>query len=272
MEVIMKDKTMVMKIGVCLLVVGLGFAISSHAGRRPPYETVHDMDPSLLPPIITPADEPGKPPAEAIILFDGTEKKLSTEWVTGRDNKPKWKVENGYMEIVKKGGGIRTNKSFGNCQLHIEWASPKPAKGTSQDRGNSGIYFMGRYEVQVLDSYTSDNYKDNRTYADGQAGSLYGQYPPIVNACRKPGEWQTYDISFLSPKFDKDGNVTRKARVTVLHNGIVVQNNVEYWGPSGHKQKNPQYRRHEDKRPISLQDHGSPVRFRNIWIRELPEQ
>ncbi len=131
---------------------------------------------------------------------------------------------------------------------------------------------MGKYEVQVLDSYTADNYKDNRTYADGQAASLYGQYRPIVNACRKPGEWQTYDISFLAPKFDKDGKLVRRARVTVLHNGIVVQNNVEYWGPSGHKQKNPQYRRHEEKRPISLQDHGSPVRFRNIWIRELPEQ
>jgi hypothetical protein len=176
------------------------------------------------------------------------------------------------MEIVKKGGGIRTVKSFGNCQLHIEWASPKPPKGKSQSRGNSGIYFMERYEVQILDSYTADNYKDNRTYADGQAASLYGQYRPIVNACRKPGEWQTYDISFLAPKFDKDGKLVRRARVTVLHNGIVVQNNVEYWGPSGHKQKNPKYSWHEEKRPISLQNHGSPVRFRNIWIRELPEQ
>lgn len=265
---------MVMKIAVCLLVALVCLAISSEAGRRPPYETVHDMDPSLLPPVITPEDNPAKPPSDATVLFDGTDKKLSAEWVSGNGEKPKWKVdtEKGYMEIVKKGGDIRTTKSFGNCQLHIEWASPTPPKGTSQERGNSGIYFMGRYEVQVLDSYTADNYKDNRTYADGQSAALYGQYPPIVNACRKPGEWQTYDISFLAPQFDQDGNVTRKARVTVIHNGIVVQNNVEYWGPSGHKVKNPQYSRHRDKEPISLQDHGSPVRYRNIWIRELPEQ
>jgi len=268
MEVIMKDKTMVMKIAVCLLVAGLGFAISSQAGRRPPYETVHDMDPSLLPPVITPEDDPAKPPSDAIILFDG---KDTSQWESDKGGPMKWKVENGDME-VNKTGGIHTKKSFGNCQLHIEWASPTPPKGSSQSRGNSGVYFMGRYEVQVLDSYTADNYKDNRTYADGQAASLYGQYRPIVNACRKPGEWQTYDISFLAPKFDKDGNVTRRARITVLHNGIVVQNNVEYWGSSGHKVKNPQYHRHKDKEPLSLQDHGSPVRFRNIWIRELPEQ
>jgi hypothetical protein len=268
MEVIMKDKSMVMRIFVFLLVVGLCLAINSYAGRRPPYEKVHDMDPALLPPVITPEDDPAKAPSDATVLFDGKDKELS-EWVSG---KTKWKVENGYMEIVKKGGDIRTVKSFGNCQLHIEWAPPKPPKGSSQSRGNSGIYFMGKYEVQVLDSYTADNYKDNRTYADGQAAALYGQYPPIVNACRKPGEWQTYDISFLAPKFDKDGKLIRRARVTVLHNGIVVQNNVEYWGPSGHKKKNPQYREHEEKRQIRLQDHGSPVRFRNIWIRELPEQ
>jgi len=269
----MNEKSIVTKIAVCLLVVGLGLAISSYAGRRPPYETVHDMDPSLLPPVITPADQPAQPPSDAIILFDGKDKDLS-QWQTGKGEKPKWKVdtEKGYMEIVKKGGGIRTKKSFGNCQLHIEWASPSPPKGESQSRGNSGVYFMGRYEVQVLDSYTANNYEDNRTYADGQAASLYGQYPPIVNACRKPGEWQTYDISFLTPKFDKDGNVIRRARITVLHNGVVVQNNVEYWGPSGHKVKNPRYRPHGDKEPISLQDHGAPVQFRNIWIRELPEQ
>lgn len=269
----MKGKSMVMRISVCLPVVALVLAISSYAGRRPPYETVHDMDPALLPPVITPEDDPAKPPSDAIVLFDGKDNDLS-EWETGKGEKPKWKVdtEKGYMEIVKKGGGIRTKKSFGNCQLHIEWASPTPAKGTSQSRGNSGVYFMGKYEVQVLDSYTADNYKDNRTYADGQAASLYGQYPPIVNSCRKPGEWQTYDISFLAPQFDEAGKLIRRARITVLHNGIVVQNNVEYWGPSGHKVKNPRYRRHEEKLPISLQDHGSPVRFRNIWIRELPEQ
>jgi len=264
----MKEKSMVMRIAVCLLVVALVLAISSYAGRRPPYETVHDMDRSLLPPVITPEDDPAKPPSDAIILFAG---KDTSQLESGKGEPVKWKVENGYME-VNKTGGIRTKKSFGNCQLHIEWASPSPPKGKSQGRGNSGVFFMGRYELQVLDSYTADNYKDNRTYADGLAASLYGQYAPIVNACRKPGEWQTYDISFLAPKFDKDGKLIRRARITVLHNGVVVQNNVEYWGPSGHKQKNPRYRRHEDKLPLSLQDHGDPVRFRNIWIRELPEQ
>ena len=224
------------------------------------------------PTVITAGDEYGQPPSDANVLFDGTNDKLLAEWESDRGEDPKWKVENGYMEITKKSGGLRTKKSFGNCQLHIEWASPTPPKGSSQERGNSGVYFLGRYEVQVLDSYTADNYKDNRTYADGQAASLYGQYPPIVNACRKSGEWQTYDISFLAPKFDENGNVSRRARITVLHNGVVVQNNVEYWGRSGHKVKNPRYRRHEEKLPISLQDHGNPVRFRNIWIRELPEQ
>ena len=166
----MKEKSMVMRIAVCLLVVALVLAISSYAGRRPPYETVHDMDPALLPPVITPEDDPAKPPSDAIVLFDGKDEELS-EWETSKGEKPKWKVdtEKGYMEIVKKGGGIRTKKSFGDCQLHIEWASPTPAKGTSQSRGNSGVYFMGKYEVQILDSYTAGNYKDNRTYADGQA-------------------------------------------------------------------------------------------------------
>jgi len=265
----MKEKSMVMRIAVCLLVVALALAISSHAGRRPPYETVHDMDRSLLPPVITPTDDPAKPPSDAIILFDG---KDTSQWESGKGGPVKWKVdiEKGYME-VNKTGSIRTAKSFGSCQLHIEWATPAPPKGKSQGRGNSGVFFMGRYELQVLDSYTADNYKDNRTYADGQAASLYGQYPPIVNASRKPGEWQSFDVSFLAPKFDKDGKVIRRARITVLHNGVVVQNNVEYWGPSGHKQKNPRYRPH-GKLPLSLQDHGDPIKYRNIWIRELPEQ
>ena len=269
----MKART-IRKVALCLLIAALGLAVSSYAGRRPPYETVHDMDPALLPPVITPPAQLGQPPSDAIILFDGKEKTLSDEWQTGKGDKPKWKVntEKKYMEITKKSGGLRTRKSFGNCQLHIEWSSPKPPKGKSQSRGNSGVYFMGKYEVQVLDSYTENNYKDNRTYADGQAASLYGQYPPIVNVCRKPGEWQTYDISFLAPKFDKDGKLIRRARITVWHNGAIVQNNVEYWGPSGHKVKNPKYRPHGDKEHLSLQDHGSPVRFRNIWIRELPEQ
>jgi len=176
------------------------------------------------------------------------------------------------MEVIKKSGYIRTIKEFGNCQLHIEWWVPPGVdpKITDQKRSNSGVFFMGKYEVQVLDSYTDDNYKTNKTYADGQASAIYGQYPPLVNASREPGQWQSYDISFLRPLFDDQGKLIRPASITVLHNGVVVHNNVEVKGATAHKKK-AKYSSH-DKGPIRLQDHGSPIRFRNIWIRELPEQ
>jgi hypothetical protein len=207
----------------------------------------------------------GEPPSDAgtIILFNGTD---LLAWESDKGGDAKWMVnkEKGYMEVPKKAGGIHTKKEFGNCQLHIEWATPPP-KGRGQGRGNSGVFFMGKYELQVLDSY------HNPTYADGQAASIYGQYPPLVNVCRKPRAWQSYDVSFLRPIFDKDGKCVRPARITVLHNGVVVHNNVEIMGATAHKKK-AKYRRHADKGPISLQDHGNPMRFRNIWIRELPEQ
>ena len=190
-----------------------------------------------------------------------------------KDNgKIKWKVENGYMEVGRKTGGIRTKKVFGNCQLHIEWCTPEgiDPKITDQNRSNSGVFLMDKYEVQVLDSYTENNYKDNRTYADGQAAALYGQYPPMVNVCRKAGQWQSYDISFLRPIFDENGKIVRKARITLLHNGVVVHNNLEIEGTTHHKRK-ASYTPH-DKGHICLQDHGNFIRFRNIWIRELPEQ
>jgi hypothetical protein len=152
--------------------------------------------------------------------------------------------------------------SFGDCQLHVEFAEPNPPKGEDQDRGNSGVFLQGLYEIQVLDSYQS------KTYADGQAGAVYGQFPPLVNASRPPGQWQTYDIVFHGPRFDAAGKLLRPAHITVLHNGVLVQDNVEPTGPTGHH-KRPPYTAGPDKLPLSLQDHNHPVRYRNIWLREL---
>ena len=194
------------------------------------------------------------------MLFDG--KDLSA-WKTEKGDAPApWKVENGYFEIVPKTGGIQTRQAFGDVQLHIEWMAPSPAKGVSQDRGNSGVFLAGLYEIQVLDNYEA------KTYPDGQAGALYGQYPPLVNACRKPGEWQAYDIVFEMPHFDAAGKLTRPARATVFHNGVVVQHATVFTGPTTHKAR-PPYVAHPDKLPLSLQDHNHPVRYRNVWIREL---
>jgi len=199
------------------------------------------------------------PSKDAVVLFDGTD--LSA-WV-GRGNKPaQWKVENGYMEVVRKTGGIRTKEQFGDCQLYIEWATPSVVKGKGQGRGNSGVFPMGRYEVQVLDSY------ENTTYPDGQAGGVYGQYPPLVNVCRGPGEWQRYNIVFRAPLFSKDKKLARPARMTVLHNGVVIHHDVVLVGPCMNK-KRRHYRAHPPKQPISLQDHGNPMRFRNIWTKAL---
>ncbi len=283
----MRAKSIVIKltrwrpgIVACLLVVALGLCISCAAkekdpsyavptGRRMDKYGVHDKE-RPHPSVITPAEQFGQPPSDAIILFDG---KDTSQWQSEKGGGPvKWKIENGYMEVVKKAGNIRTVKEFGNCQLHIEWWVPPDVdpKITDQKRSNSGVFFMDRYEVQVLDSYTDDNYKTNKTYADGQAAAIYGQNPPLVNACRKPGVWQSYDIAFLRPLFDNDGKCIRKARITVFHNGVLVHNNLEIEGTTSHKKK-AKYSPH-DKGPLKLQDHGNPVRFRNIWIRELLEQ
>mgnify|MGYP001168315176 CR=1 FL=1 len=212
------------------------------------------------PPAVDPGPAPAAPlpvPSDATRLFDGT--KLDA-W-TGNGGVAKWTVKDGFME-VNGTGDIQTKAEFGDCQLHVEWAAPAPTKGDSQGRGNSGVFFFGRYEVQVLDSY------DNPTYADGQAASIYGQLPPMVNACRKPGEWQTYDIVFRAPRFDADGKVLEPARVTVVHNGIVVQLDQPLLGPTAHRSL-PQYEPHAATGPIRLQDHGDPVRYRNLWIRPL---
>ena len=199
------------------------------------------------------------PPADAAVLFDGTD---LARWQKDAGAAAGWKVENGYMEVVPNAGGITTRDGFGDVQLHVEWMAPLPAVGEGQDRGNSGVFLMGRYEVQVLDSYGSV------TYPDGQAAAVFGQYPPLVNASRPPGEWQTFDIIFHRPRFDAAGKVTRPARLTVLHNGVLVHDDVALSGPTAHKAR-PPYERHPDRLPISLQEHGTKVRYRNIWIRDL---
>jgi hypothetical protein len=203
------------------------------------------------------------PPSDAIVLFDGTS---LDGWRAADDSSrpARWLVKDGYMEVVPRTGGITTRRGFGDIQLHIEWAAPAIARDTGQNRGNSGVFLMERYEVQVLDSH------GNLTYPDGQASAVYGQHPPLVNASRGPGDWQSYDIVFRRPRFDASGKVLTPARVTVLHNGVLVQDGVELTGPSGHRAR-PPYEQHPDRLPISLQDHGAPVRFRNIWLRELPE-
>ncbi len=201
------------------------------------------------------------PPSDAIVLFSGTSL-ASWRSSDGESRPARWLVRDGYMEVAAGTGGIATTQEFGDVQLHIEWMSPNPAKGTGQDRGNSGVFFMGRYEVQVLDSY------ENITYADGQAASLYGQFPPLVNASRPPGEWQVFDIVFRRPHFDANGRLVQPARLTVLHNGVLVHEDVALVGPTSNGERAP-YAAHPDAIAISLQDHSHPVRFRNIWVRKL---
>jgi hypothetical protein len=205
-----------------------------------------------IPKVIDPGPV-GGPPSDAVVLFDG--KDLS-QWNGGE----KWVVADGVA--TAKGGGLATKQSFGDCQFHIEWATPSEVSGSGQGRGNSGIHFQSNYEIQILDSY------ENETYPDGQAAALYKQAPPLVNACRKPGEWQTYDIIFTAPRFGENKELLKPGYVTVLHNGVLVQNHTQIEGATAWH-KPPEYTAHPDKLPIALQFHGNPVRFRNIWIREL---
>jgi hypothetical protein len=224
---------------------------------------VHD-DNRPRPEVVTPGETAANAPSDAIVLFDG---KNLDEWVMEKDNLPAdWIVKDGYMEVPPKGHGaggyIKTKREFGDIQLHLEFATPEKVEGNSQGRGNSGVFFLGRHELQVLDSY------DNKSYADGQASALYGYKPPLVNACRKPGEWQTYDVIFEAPKWDADGNLLKKAYITVLHNGVVTHHRQPYIGATGHKSVG-NYNTVAEKGPIKLQDHGNPTRFRNVWVREL---
>jgi 3-keto-disaccharide hydrolase len=213
---------------------------------------VHDPD-RPHPRVVTPAAQIGEPPSDAIILFNG--KDLSS-WEAKA-----WKVQDGYFEVAPGAGDLATKERFGDIQLHVEWASPAVVRGTSQNRGNSGIYLQGLYEVQVLDSYA------NPTYADGQAGALYGQWPPLANATRKPGEWQTYDIVFEAPHID-NGRVAKPAYMTVFLNGVLLHNRKELMGPTVYRQL-AKYGPQPAEGPIMLQDHGAAVRYRNIWVRRL---
>lgn len=232
--------------------------VNSHHWR------VHDRA-RPQPAVVTPGtfstqEQAGKAPSDAIVLFDGTN---LDAWKSDKGGgEAKWKVENGYVEVVAKSGGLSTKESFGDCQLHVEWMSPEPPSGKDQDRGNSGIFLMGRYELQVLDSYQSE------TYADGMAGAMYGQYPPQVNAALPPGKWQVYDVIFHGPVFETSGQVRKPARMTVFLNGVLVQDNVELMGQTSHL-KLAGYKRHAEKLPIGLQDHAHPVRFRNMWVRPI---
>jgi hypothetical protein len=204
------------------------------------------------PKIITPGEKPGDPPSDATVLFDG---KDMSAW----KNADRWKVADGVVTVGR--GEIETKEQFGDCQLHIEWSAPTEVRGESQGRGNSGVFF-GPYELQVLDSY------GNKTYFDGQAGSIYKQTPPMVNVMRKPGEWNVYDVIWTSPRFNDDGTLASPAFITALHNGVVIQNHFQLLGDTPYNRP-PAYTKHDIKLPIKLQDHGNPVRFRNIWIREV---
>lgn len=235
-------------VGVCVLI-----AVPLTAQQWP----VHSMD-RPRPPVVN----PGPAPSDAIVLFDGRD---LSQWVRAGDSSAAgWAVRDGYMEVVAQSGGIRTRRGFGDVQLHVEWATPARVEGEGQERGNSGVFLMGLYEIQVLDSY------ENVTYADGQAAAIFGQTPPLVNASRPPGQWQTYDIVFHRPRFAADGSVTQPARVTVFHNGVLVQDNVMITGRTVFGRV-AHYEPHGDQLPIMLQDHSYPVRYRNIWLRELTE-
>jgi hypothetical protein len=224
-----------------------------HDGKRP------------QPPVVEPAPAgvPVPAPADAVVLFDGTD--LST-W-RGPGGRPAgWRVEDGAMVVVARTGSITSTESFGDVQLHIEWATPAEVAGEGQGRGNSGVFLMRRYEIQVLDSFR------NPTYPDGQAGAIYGQFPPVVNASRGPGEWQTYDIIFEAPRFHENGSLKSRGTLTVLHNGVLVQNHWELLGPTLYTVP-PVYYDHDVRQPLQIQFHGNPVKFRNIWIRDLlPEE
>jgi hypothetical protein len=205
--------------------------------------------------------DPGEgtnPPSDAIVLFNGYD---LSPWESVKGGEAKWKMKDATLTVAPGTGAIKTKQEFGDIQLHIEWRSPTKVKGKGQGRGNSGLFLMETYEIQILDSY------DNRTYSNGQAGSVYKQTPPLVNAMRAPGDWQTYDVIFMAPVFRENGTLSRPATVTVIHNGVLVQNNTVITGPTEYKGL-PVYKAH-GKKSIMLQDHGNPVSFRNIWVREL---
>jgi len=222
-------------------------------------EMTEIWDPEIR--MVTSGEKYGDIPSDAVSLFNGNN--LEDEWTDLKGGKPGWKVELGVVTVVKGTGDIKTKRKFTDFQLHIEWRTPSEVIGESQGRGNSGIFLQEEYEVQVLDN------NNNRTYRNGQAGSLYKQYPPLVNVCKKPGEWQTYDIIYTAPIFREDGTYIIPPKVTVLQNGIVVQNSVSLRGPTAYIGIPEYQEKPHGPGGIELQDHGNPVSYRNIWIRNL---
>jgi prepilin-type processing-associated H-X9-DG protein len=247
------------KQAAAILLVATAASAGAQVSTAWPQHSMDRPQPRVVDPGPFTASAP--PPSDAIVLFDG---RSLSGWrsADSAGGPARWRVADGYMEVVANTGAIASKASFGDVQLHVEWRTPSPPTGESQERGNSGVFLMGLYEVQVLDSY------HNVTYADGHAGAIFGQFPPLVNASRPPGEWQTYDIVFHRPQFDAAGHVVAPARMTVFQNGVLVQDNVALSGPTAY-QRRPPYQRHADALPIQLQDHGNPVRFRNIWARKL---
>lgn len=225
---------------------------------------VHDID-RPMPPVITPGiastqSSVGSAPSDATVLFDGSN---ADAWVHRSGEACKWTLVDGNaMEVTPRTGDIRSREEFGSCQLHIEWRAPTEIYADSQGRGNSGVFLLGRYEIQVLDGY------DNPTYADGVTAAIYGQYPPLVNACVPPGDWHSFDVVFETPEY-KGGELSRPAFMTVFHNGVLVHLRQEMQGPTKHRELASYAEEHGPTGPLVLQDHGDKVQFRNIWIREL---
>jgi hypothetical protein len=259
----------------------VGSAVSSEAQQQQPNPDLGFTDTPMLPglpyhvhdparpqpKVVTPASVPGGAPSDAIVLFDG--KDLS-KWMqrgrgadAGKTIDATWKLGEGYFETGARTGDLLSREKFGDCQLHVEWASPVPATGTSQGRGNSGVLLMTRYEIQVLDNW------ENPTYADGRAGAIYGQWPPLAAPARKPGEWNTYDIVFEAPKFEGE-KLVKPAFITLFYNGVMVHNRKESMGPMVYRRV-AHYTPHPAEDSLMLQDHNNPVRYRNIWIRRIPQ-
>ncbi len=225
---------------------------------------VHDPD-RPRPKVVTPAktfSHLAPAPSDAVVLFDGTD---LSKWEGGGGKPAGWTLMDGFMQVAPKSGSIHTKQRFADFQLHLEFATPAEVKGNSQGRGNSGVLMNGIYEVQILDNY------NNLTYPDGQCGALYGQTPPLANACKPPGEWQSYDIIFESPRWDADGKIAKKANVTVIQNGILLHHKREYAGTTPHRNNGNYDKPHAPEVYIELQDHNNPMRFRNIWVRSIGE-
>lgn len=258
-----------------LAICGFGGLISQvMAEDRPGYTDTpmlpsgkwHVHDPNRPEPtVVTPAptfSHGAAAPADAIVLFDGTD---LSKWQDDKGNESKWVIHDGIMECVPKSGYIFTKEKFGDFQLHVEWAEPAKVEGSSQGRGNSGVFLQNQFEIQVLDNY------NNPTYPDGQCGAIYGQSPPLVNACKMPDQWQTYDIIFTAARWD-DHKLVSPAYVTVIQNGILVQNHQPIIGPTGHRTLGTYKHELPATGPLALQDHGNPIRYRNIWIRNLTDE